>query len=443
MRAHFFIIALAYDSGTKGVVMTLKHVGIGVLVLLALCFSAFSFYVGALTLKYMFFGVPHQRDLDLECVHEAERDLAAGKAKDALVTLAPIEVINSNRGCYITLIRAAACCMVDGNCKRVLDDTDYGAFTCLIHSSDELYEKLVRYCDYTSRHGSPQAAAALIDGAMYLDLWLSPRCDLQLLQAQYCLQGGDVKRAAALCQRLWDDGEANNWNWSYVDNDSEFKKILLGLKKLAGASDEKWLTAKEITNFPENCSIYLQPLGDVNMKLLEDVRAKVRDFFGARTVILPPMPLSQQERSYMASDGKYDADHLRPDMLRRLRVPADAFSVVMITKEKIGTHSIGWIFSQSTKNGHLISYHTWLDWEHHWQVVVLSNVVVSDISRQLNLSGTFPCVTASSGNVDSMRRVKFAYSPEIQEKYRAIDLTAAKAKSTEDYKEWGATVLAP
>ena len=239
------------------------------------------------------------------------------------------------------------------------------------------------------------------------------------------------------------DGRENNWNWSYVDKDSEFKTTLLALKEQAGESDEKWLKAREIASFPTNCFIYLQPLGTVDTKLLEEVRAKVQDFFGTDTKILPPMPLSKRERSYMPSEGKYDADHLRPDMIRRLKVPSNAFSVVMITNEKIGTEDFGWIYSQSTENRHLISYHIWreLGWEHHWQTVVLSNVVVSDISRQLNLNGTFPCVSASSGNCDAMRRVKFAYSPSIQEKYRIVDLTAAKNESIKQYKEWGATII--
>ena len=428
--------------------MKLKSViGIGCLISFMLCVMAVSLFVGAIILRGMFFGAPHHRgmcaDIDLERVREAELDLKKGKAKEALVALAPVEVLTSNRGCEITLIRAAACCMLEGNCKRVRDVTEAGRFTAMIQSCAELYDKLILYCDYTARHGSPSAAAALIDCAMYLDEWISPRCDLQLLQAQYCLQGGEKKKAAALCQRLWDDGQANNWNWSYVNKNAEFRKILKALKEQSGESDEKWLMAREITNFPENCYIYLQPLGDVDMKLLQDVRAKVQDFFGTATKILPPIPLTHRERSYSLRESKYNANDMCPDMIRGLRVPADAFSVVLITGEKIGTPDIGWIYSESSKNRHLVSYNTWLEWEHHWQVVVLSNVVVSDISSQLDLNGFFPCVTAKSGNNDAMRRVKFAYSPAIQEKYRSLDLRAAKEASIENYKEWGAIIVQP
>jgi len=424
-------------------------IGLGILALLGMCMITVAVVIGGLFLhNYLRFYhreqrvVEHDR-VDLTRLNEAERAIRKGKGQEALVALAPLEVIDSNRGCMITLIRASALCMTEGTCSSVRDQIEFGKFTGLIHGCDELYRKLLSYSAYTSRYASPKAAAELIDLAMYADSWLSPRCDLQLVQAEYCLRGGEKKKAAALCQRLWDDGHENNWKWSYVTNNAAFKTKLTELKREAGESDERWLQAKELQDFPANCTIYLQPLGNVDMKLLEPVRANVQSFFGASTKILPMIPLTHRERSYMPQEAKYDADHLRPDTIRNLRVPSDAFSVVLITGEKIGTLHIEWIYAQSSENRHLVSYYIWNKWELHWQIVVLSNVVVSNLSRQLGLEGTFPCVSTSSGNMDTMRRVKFAYAPEIQEKYRSLDLLAAQKRSIEDFKAWGATIVDP
>lgn len=423
--------------------------GIGILVFVAVCFSAASLYVSTRVVLNLMIASSRRAhtttpdDLDLARIHEAERDVRNGKGKEALVALAPLEVLNSNRGCMITLIRGAACCMTEGNCQRIQAESDAGQFTGMLFGCDELYQKLLLYCSHAARNGSPSAAANLIELAKYLDSWISPRCDLQLLQAEYYLKGGDKREAAVLCQRLWDDGEENSWNWSDVDDDQRFKLKLASLKEKAGASDEKWLMAREIRDFPTNSSFYLQPLGDVDANVIEEVRANVQSFFGAPAKVLTAMPLTHRERSFMVQEGRYDADHLRPDMIGKLRVPADAFSVVLITGEKMGTEHIGWIYSQSSENRHLISSFMWRDWHRHWQVVTLSRAVVSAISNQLNLRGTFPCVTTGSGDYDAIRRAKFAYSPEIQEKYRAVDLLAAKSKSIEDYKAWGATIVDP
>lgn len=428
---------------------TSTAIGLGVLALVGTCILGVVILFGSLFVRNFivnFYRVQQSAKLDsidLRRIHEAETAIRHGKGNEALTAIAPLDVLGSNRGCLITLIRASAICMTEGSCSNVFHAIEYGRFTTRIHNSDELHEKLLSYCAATSRYASPKAAAELIDLAMHMDSWLSPHCDLQLVQAEYCLLAGDKRRAANLCQQLWDDGAANNWNWSYVDDDGAFRKKLSSLKAQAGESDERWRTAVEIKAFPTNFTIYLQPLGHVDTKLLDAVCTNVSTFFGARTVVRPTIRLTHLERSYLPREDKYDADHLRPDMIGQLRIPANAFSVVLITGEKIGTPHIGWIYAQSAESRHLISYHVWREWELHWQIVVLSNVIVSCLSHQLDLFGTYPCVSTSSGDMDAMRRVKFAYSPAIQEKYRMIDLATAKDKAIDDYKAWGSTITSP
>lgn len=383
-----------------------------------------------------------RRDPELLRIEAAERYLKRGKAREALDILAPVKVLDSNRGFNVTLIRAAACCMLEGNCRRVLDATEPGRFTCLMHSCKELEENLLRYCAHTAKHGSPQAAAELVRAAMSLDRWMSPRCDLMMLEAEYRFQGGDRKGAASLCQSIWDDGTANNWKWINVADNNALRRRLTSLREKVGPGEERWLTGREVRPFPPGCRIYLQPLGESDAKLMADVCERVEAFFGAKAGVLPALPLSKRDPSYLPATDAFNADRLRPEALKRLRVPEDALAVVMVTRERIGTPHIPWIISQSDGNGHLISTCKWREWSHYWQLMALGKCVISLVSRQLGLRGYYPCVTSGMGHADVMRRVKFAYAPDIQEAYRALDLEAAQRRSVEAYREGGAEIVA-
>lgn len=377
-------------------------------------------------------------DVEIEHVRAAERHLKEGRPQEALDELTCTKVLYTYRGCYITLIRCAAHCMLDGNCDQVVSQYKPGDFTTMIHDCSELKDKLLRYCEAIKRYRGSGEAAELLDAALTFDAWLSPCSDLQLARAQYRFEGGDSLQAANLCQRLWDDGKENSWNWSYVKDDRSFKEQLQELRIKAGEGSEKWLKAREIRAFPQGRVIYLQPLGEMSDYVVQNVRARVEDFFGVATTNLPALRLTHREKSYQRAKKRYDAQDLMAGTLKRMQIPTNAFAVVMITKEMMGTPGHGWIYSTSGDVEHLISSYPWSDWNPHWQVVTIGNVAISDVSRQMGLGGLFPCITCSSGNSDAMRRVKFAYSPATQEEYRALDLEAQGKRSDDASRKLGA-----
>lgn len=325
--------------------------------------------------------------------------------------------------------------------KRALGD-EAGEFEVMgTMTHFQLSELLGRYLELLAKNKGPGAAVAFINESMRKDAWLSPRTDIQFLLAKYSLAAGDRAGAALLCQRLWDEGKANNWSWYYVDNNATFKKQLEELKAQAGESDEKWLKACEVKPFPAACALYIQPLGTLDTNLLEQTRASVQEFFGARTEILPVIELTKDEPSYIKESNKYDAARLLPDTLKRLKVPADALAVAMVTRENICADGYAWIYSRRVKNGILCSCFVWLKQNQKVRQICLRNSVIGNISNTLALKGRFPCITASTGDATSSLKMKVAFCADVQEKYKALDLSEEQLKSLELFKAAGATIV--
>lgn len=380
-------------------------------------------------------------DVEIGYVYKAEKSLLEGQPRAALEQLTHTKVLRTYRGCYITLIRCSAYCMIEGNCKDVIGEADVTDFTTMIHDCPDLKDKLLRYCKAIKRYRGAGAAAELMDAALLFDGWLSPCSDLQLARAQYRFEGGDSPQAANLCQRLWDDGSSNSWDWSYVDDDRAFKSRLQALRDKVGEGREQWLKGREIRPFPQRYSIYLQPLGTIGSNTVQGVRERIEDFFGAKTTVLPTLPLTHQEWYYQKDRSRYDAAFLLEEMAKLTQVPDDAFAVVMITQDKMGASSHGWIYSTSDANLHLISSYPWSSWSRPSQVVTIGNAAISDIIHQLNIRGLFPCISCSSGDTDAKRRVRLGFSPEVQGQYRACNLEVVGRISVEGLRKRGILVV--
>jgi hypothetical protein len=353
---------------------------------------------------------------------------AEGKAREALACIAAC------RPSYRVLkTRAMAY-------RRINDDAEEFAALARLPPS-QMEELLTRFIDLLASRKGPQAAVEHINFCMRADHWLSTHADLELQLAKYTLAAGDRKGAASICQRLWDVGEAGAWSWRGVGDNRIFKKRLEELKALSGASDERWLKACEVQPFPPQCALYIQPLGSVDMKLVEQVRASVQEFFGARTELLPPLELSKDEPSFDKESNKYDASKLLPDTLKKLRVPTDALAVALVTKENLCTPDLMWIYSRYDKQGILCSYFVWSQNPPADRVTCLRNAVIGNISSTLGLNGRFPCITAGTGDAGSSLRMKFAYCPEVQARYKMLNLAAEQRKSIEQFRKAGATVV--
>lgn len=354
--------------------------------------------------------------------------LGLGQPRDALAALA------KDDGHFLTLLIRLRAFHALGDEER-----EFALMDTMTHF--QLRDLLPRYLDLLAKRKGPRSAVEYIDLSMKRDTWLSSRTDIRFLQAKFSLMAGDQARAAGLCQQLWEEGQANNWTWFYVSDNRAFKAQLEALKQEAGASDEKWLKACEVQPFPAACALYLLPLGNVDTNLLERTRASVQTFFGARTEILPMLALTKEERSYLKESNKYDAAQLLPDTLKRMSVPGDALAVAIVTRENIFADGCSWIYSRRVGCGVLCSYYVWMRQSRKVREICLRNAVINNMSLTLGLRGRFPCITAGTGDSTSSMKKKFAYCPDVQKQYKAMNLEDEQRKMVDLYKKAGVSIV--
>jgi hypothetical protein len=391
------------------------------------CYKAESFSQGVQLMHTLARAYPDKFDDEAKWVC-AECLEAEGQAREALACIA-----SCRPSCRVLKTRAKAYRRINDNAE------EFAALERL--PANQMGDLLPRFIDLLASRKGAQAAVEYINHCMRDDHWLSAHADIELQLAQYTLAAGDKKSAAAICQRLWDVGESNVWSWKGVGDSRVFKKRLEEVRAQTGASEERWLKACEVQPFPARHALYIQPLGAVDMKLIEQVRASVQVFFGARTEILTQLELSKNEPSFDKESCKYDATRLLPDTFRKLRVPSDALAVAIITKENLCTPDLMWIYSRQDKQGILCSYFVWAQKPLSDRATCLRNAVIGNISGMLGLHGRFPCITASTGDAGSSLLMKFAFCPEVQARYKALDLVAEQRKSIKLFESAGAVIV--
>ncbi len=306
----------------------------------------------------------------------------------------------------------------------------------------QLRELLGRYIDLLAKRKGPQAAVDYIQGLLREDQRsIGMRNDIQFQLAKYTLAAGDKKRAAALCQRLLDVGKANNWTYFRVGDSKAFKKKLEEMQAQTGPSDEVWLKAREIQPFPATCALYIQPLGDIETNMLDKARSGVQEFFGARTEILPSIELARDASYYRKESNKYDSFYVIKAVLPRLKVPSDALAVAMVTRENLCDGGYTWVQYKRDNHGILISCFMSQKQAPSLRVRLLRNLLITTISHQLGLRGVYPCIAAGTRDDISALFEKYAYSPEVQPVYAALDLAAEQRKWIDEFRKSGATIV--
>jgi hypothetical protein len=308
--------------------------------------------------------------------------------------------------------------------------------------NEGLYE---RYLELLAKKKGDQAVAELLETTIKRDSWFAEKVFVRLLVAEYGLKAGNKDRAARICQQLLDEGKSHQWRWDYVEDNVSFKRRLEVLQSQAGQFKESWLKAREIQSWPTNCAIYLQPLGDVDQKLLTKIKTAVKDFYGAKTEILPAIPLSRDKDYYVASRNQFDASLVLADVTKKMKVPDDALVVGMIMRESMFADHLRWSYARRDGRLVLVSYFMWAaSKDASLCEIALRNSVVADIALTMNVrGGEYPCITSGSDNARSILRKKFAFSEPVQLKYKALDLAAEQQKNIEFFRKAGATIVSP
>lgn len=364
----------------------------------------------------------------------AESLLAQGKAAEAVRYLDEIDD-------YMTHIQVLAV-RIYNTLKD--EDRERGALSRLSYKrlfDEGLYE---RYLTLLAKKDGDRAVADLLEATMKRDSWFAEKVFVRLLVAEYGSKAGNKERAARICQQLLNEGKSHQWRWDYVEDNVSFKRRLENVQRQAGQVKESWLTACEIQPCPTNCAIYIQPLGDVDQKLLAKIKTAVKDFYGAKTEALPSIPLSREKDYYVASRNQFNAPLVLADVTRQIKLPDDALAVVMIMRESMFADNLRWSYMRREGRLVLVSYFMWASDGQAWCEIALRNSVVADVALTMNVKGgEYPCVTSGSDNAHSILRKKFAFSEPVQAKYKALDLSAEQQQNIDFFRKAGATIVSP
>ena len=324
------------------------------------------------------------------------------------------------------------------------EDRELGALSRLSYKrlfDEELYE---RYLALLAKKKGDNAVVELLEATIKRDSWFSEKVFVRLLVAEYSLKAGNKDRAARICQQLLDDGRSHQWRWDDVADSASLKRRLEVLQSQAGQVKESWLKACEIQSCPTNYAIYLQPLGDVDEKLLKKIQSAVKGFYGAKTGILPSIALSRDKDYYVASRNQFNAPLVLVDVTRQIKLPDDALAVVMIMRESMFADGLRWSYMRRQERLLLVSYFMWASDAPAQCELALRNSVVADVALTMNVrGGEYPCITSSSDNAHSILRKKFAFSEPVQLKYKALDLAAEHEKNIDFFRKAGATIVSP
>ncbi|HPN84431.1 MAG TPA: hypothetical protein PK821_03745, partial [Victivallales bacterium] len=152
--------------------------------------------------------------------------------------------------------------------------------------------------------------------------------------AKACIKKGDKQRAAVIINALIKESRGKTSDW-IEDN---WKAECLELKKQIGDIDEdkaEWKTAAQVREFPEEYKIYIQPIGDPQIKNIQEAATNIAAYFGAKVEILPGIPMPDDPVSFNKEKGKYNARPLSRMLALSNEIPPDAIILEYISKDNI------------------------------------------------------------------------------------------------------------
>ena len=196
---------------------------------------------------------------------------------------------------------------------------------CIESGSWRTRGALGRLCELLEEKRSPERQIELLN--QLRRSWRSdPRVQWQLIKAEVAM--GQTKeareRAAALLKR-------NELRQAEFSSEADFKAEL---RRIAGATEVQWLTAREIRAIPDNYKMYLQPVGDVDLELIENAAAIASEFFGVVFVVWPTIPAPESRTVFKTDLLTYRGIPLLRHLVTARPPPADAINQLFVVDRR-------------------------------------------------------------------------------------------------------------
>jgi len=132
------------------------------------------------------------------------------------------------------------------------------------------------------------------------------------------------------------------------------------------------------------------------------------------------------------------------EMALKVKIPADAFLVALITRESLFSAEANRSTVRSLRDGFLsvTTYFTWSDWGLQHQKPALRSQFLGNIVFGMNVvAGEYPCITSGAADQFLCTRRKVAFCEEMQAKYKALDLEKERQKAMDYYAAKGIEIL--
>ncbi len=282
---------------------------------------------------------------------------------------------------------------------------------------DEFGNDLLRCLQLTRKL---EGATVALEYSKKLSNWTIVRPEIQLEMAKIYLQLGDKKTASMYfanipdintVERSWISGKINN----YQQFKNKFIEEYEAVKKELGDASIEWKTLADIWEVPEKYKVYIQPMGNPDMKMIKNAIPLVEEFLGCRVEILPLLPLPEDRLCFIESRGQYNADWVLYRLKKNLKAPSDAFTIVAVTDKDLFNGNLRFVYSTHMNFIKIISYQRWFGAGNQDVLtdMLAKNIAMTPVRNVVSLGCNFPqCLLSGDGTAWGCKDKKFALCPK-------------------------------
>lgn len=321
--------------------------------------------------------------------------------------------------------RIARCCFRQGDERQEFD-----ALSELSFMKNSITPERLRYIRLRSEMRPAQENVDLIETD--LGHWVMDTPEVQLEYARALLAVGNKSKASALCSGL-SEQLARGRSPSMLKM-SQIREELETLKEECGSAAIAWKTLGEIKPFPAEYPLYVQPFGDVDLRMVTDAATNAAAFLQTVIKVLPPLPMPQKDDAYYWKEqNRWSKQSLRLMATYGATVPDDAFLVFYITREDFGPSPTLWLWSSSYPDGSVwITYHWWERRNRSSLTETVAKGIAWNIPAMLLRKGRCAnpaCLFSGSGDASGPTHKRFAICEDCQKWYRSADVCSANKYS--------------
>jgi len=253
-----------------------------------------------------------------------------------------------------------------------------------------------------------------------LSTWNRTRPEIQFEFAKVYADMGRKEDAALLLKDL--DTPHSLKLMKIIKNPQKKKDFVAdvkALKKILGTNTGTFKKLREIIEIPQKYKVYILPMGNPDIQMINNAQPLIEDFLGVEVVVLPLVPLPDDSYCYNRSRNQYDVVHVLERLYNAYKIPDDAIAFNVVTEKSIYEGKYKFVNSESNHGIRMISYNMWYSPSPTKQMQMLAK----EISSAFMLPFIYgcpvtTCINTSTDTAASSKHTRFACCPLCQKKLK-------------------------